>query len=81
MNQPDAQTSTPRPDEAEAARLMAVAESLDLDPSDLDEAVHDTCSRRATAINNGGMDDQILFLVAEHGTREAEEIIRATVSP
>jgi hypothetical protein len=43
--------------------IVALAESMGLKPEDLYDLVHDAISRRASAINNGGLDDQLAFLV------------------
>ncbi|MCK2240050.1 MULTISPECIES: hypothetical protein [unclassified Crossiella] len=59
-----------------ARRLTALAENLGLLPEDLDDTVHDQASRPATAINNGGLDAQIFYLVEQMGEAETEQAIR-----
>ncbi|MFJ2745270.1 hypothetical protein ACIO3O_37060 [Streptomyces sp. NPDC087440] len=63
--------------EVEGARLKAVAESLGVAPEDLDDAVHDAFARQSAAVNNGGIDRQIGYLVAQFGAEETEAIIHA----
>ena len=36
-------------------------------PDDLDPIVHDVLSQQATEINNGGMDEQLTFLIQRMG--------------
>ena len=46
-------------------RLIRKAAELGIEPEQLDEAVHEAASSAASSINNGGVDDQIVYLV-EH---------------
>jgi hypothetical protein len=41
----------------------------------LDECVHDTASQPASDVNNGGIADQIDYLVAEHGAAGARRLL------
>jgi hypothetical protein len=68
--------------EADAAvveRLAGKAESAGLEPEDLDELVHELASSVAADINNGGLDEQIKYLVeglgAEHAERQLDGLI------
>ncbi|MEY9842488.1 hypothetical protein [Streptacidiphilus sp. EB103A] len=112
---------------ADTARLLALAELLGVDPTDLDEAVHDAAARyasercnnpgtadedqgdsegeeaeaeeedqgddgegeeelyeglygeagrQAAAVNNGGLDAQIPYILAQYGAESAERLIR-----
>jgi hypothetical protein len=63
--------------QAEAIRLTTLAASLGVSDLDLDEHVHDLASRPASDINNGGLADQIAYIVRTAGPAEAERIIRA----
>lgn len=84
-------------DAAHTDRLLALARSHGVDPTDLDEAVHDAASqyasaaynstdegdelhdeagRQAAAINNGGLDRQVAYLVVQAGPEETERVIR-----
>ncbi|ATY17131.1 hypothetical protein CU254_41890 (plasmid) [Amycolatopsis sp. AA4] len=56
--------------------LLALAAELDLDPLDLNDVVHDLHSLPASAINNGGLEAQITYLLAELGETELEELLR-----
>ena len=60
-------------------RLIAQAETASIDPSELDELVHDSKAAEAAAINNGGLDDQITFLAASLGHQIAQERIEEIV--
>lgn len=42
-----------------------------LNPADLDELVHEVQAEEAAAINNGGLEEQILYLVAYYGTEDS----------
>lgn len=57
---------------ADVGQLVADAVSKGLEPEDLDELVHDSASQMASAINNGGLDDQIVFLVEQFGNCPAD---------
>ncbi|MFF5097904.1 MULTISPECIES: hypothetical protein [Actinosynnema] len=60
-----------RPDQ----RLLALAEALHVDPLDLDDTVHDLVDKSASAINNGGLDKQIPFLVDQLGEVATEQLL------
>ncbi|MGW3308173.1 hypothetical protein ACWDG9_16485 [Streptomyces sp. NPDC001073] len=67
------------PAAAEASgRLLALAESLDVDPADLDAAVHDAASRYASAACNGtGATDVLAASDAIHdeaGSQAADDV-------
>jgi hypothetical protein len=59
----------------EAARLIQEAGKLGVQPEDLDDAVHDAANVPASEINNGGLDNQIPFLVEELGTEETQRLL------
>ena len=56
-------------------RLVNKAESAGLKSEDLDEMVHDLVSGVASDINNGGLEDQVKYLVAGLGTQDTERQI------
>jgi hypothetical protein len=60
-------------------RLVEKADSAGLKPEDLDELVHELASSIAADINNGGLEDQVRYLVeglgAEHAERQIAELI------
>jgi transcription elongation factor Elf1 len=58
---------------AAVERLVAKAESANLVSEDLDEAVHELAASIAADTNNGGLDDQIGYLVAEMGVEGTEK--------
>jgi len=60
---------------AVVTKLAAKAHSAGMQPEDLDETVHDLASGIAANVNNGGVDEQIKFLVKELGARHAQEQI------
>jgi hypothetical protein len=64
-----------RPGSEETGAVVAWAESLGVRPEDLDDLVHDLISQQASSINNGGLHDQIAFLVETCGPRQARSLI------
>jgi len=67
---------SPRPDAADLAaaveRLASKAESAGIQPEELDEMVHELASSVAADVNNGGLEDQIRYLVEGLGAKYAE---------
>jgi hypothetical protein len=59
---------------AHAARLRALADSLTLDPSDLDEAVHDAASRYASDASNADDGTDTDELHNEAGRQAADHV-------
>ena len=59
----------------EADDLAAWAAGLGLGPSDLDDLVHDVCSRQASEVNNGGLGSQVRFLAETYGTGHARSLL------
>ncbi|MFC4048353.1 hypothetical protein ACFOY4_01545 [Actinomadura syzygii] len=55
--------------------LVALAEGRELTPEDLDEAVHETASQRASEVNNGGLAVQIDYLIDALGPKGARSVI------
>jgi len=62
-------------------RLVDKAEAAGLDPEDLDELVHDLTASVAADVNNGGLEDQIRYLVdgigAQHAERHLDELFES----
>jgi hypothetical protein len=61
------------------APLIALADELEVTCEDLDDLIHEIVSRQATKINNGGLQDQISYLIDQlgpQGTRAALEDLR-----
>jgi hypothetical protein len=56
-------------------RLIRKAEEMGIKAEQLDETVHDAAAASASAINNGGMEDQITYLVEHFGAEETEKIL------
>jgi hypothetical protein len=56
-------------------RLADKAQAAGLEPEDLDESVHDLASSVAADVNNGGLEEQIRYLVEGLGTQHAERQI------
>jgi len=54
-------------------RLASKADSAGLQPEDLDETVHELASSVAADVNNGGLEDQVRYLVEGLGARHAEK--------
>lgn len=63
----------------DVARLIEKAEGLGIASEDLDEAVHDTASVPASATNNGGLGEQIAYLVEQLGAEETEKVLERAV--
>jgi len=53
-------------------RLVDKAEAAGLVPEDLDELVHELAASVAADVNNGGLDDQIRYLVDGMGVQQTE---------
>jgi hypothetical protein len=72
----------PTDDECAAVveRLVEKASAAGLEPEDMDETVHELASSIAADINNGGLDEQVRYLVeemgAEHTERQIDELIQ-----
>lgn len=62
----------PRPD---VRQLVDWAKSQGLQPDDLDDAVHDNATALASGINNGGLAEQIEFLVDQQGVQETQALL------
>jgi hypothetical protein len=62
-------------------RLVDKADAAGLEPEDLDETVHELAASIATDANNGGLENQIRYMVAEmgaqHTDRQIEDLIEA----
>ena len=58
--------------DAVVERLASKAESAGLEPEDLDETVHELASSVAADVNNGGLEDQLRYLVEGLGAKYAE---------
>lgn len=57
---------------AAVERLASKADSAGVQPEELDETVHELASSVAADINNGGLEDQIRYLVEGLGAKYAE---------
>jgi hypothetical protein len=57
--------------------LVRKAEQRKIEPAALDEAVHEAASQLAAGINNGGLDEQIAFLVERFGADETQRLVQA----
>ena len=53
-------------------RLVDKAEAAGLEPEDLDELVHELTASIAADVNNGGLDEQIRYLVDGMGVQQTE---------
>jgi hypothetical protein len=53
-------------------RLVDKADAAGLEPEDLDELVHELAASIAADVNNGGLDDQIRYLIDEMGVQQTE---------
>jgi len=53
-------------------RLVDKADAAGLEPEDLDEIVHEFAASIAADVNNGGLDDQIRYLVDGMGVQQTE---------
>jgi hypothetical protein len=71
--QPESETTTI------VERLVDKAEAAGLDPEDLDDLVHDLTASVAADVNNGGLEDQIAYLVDGLGAQHAEQQLDALI--
>jgi len=58
--------------EEQMARLLEKADAAGLEPEDLDEIVHEFAASIAADVNNGGLDDQIRYLIDGMGVQQTE---------
>ena len=59
----------------ETERLIQQAEEDGVLPERLDELVHEIASSHAASINNGGLSEQIEYIVKELGAAEVERVL------
>jgi hypothetical protein len=62
-------------------RLIRTAEERGITPEQLDESVHEAAASAASSINNGGVADQITYLVEQFGAAETERILDELSGP
>ena len=60
---------------AKVDAIIQLAEAKHIEPSQLDEVVHDTASGLASEANNGGIEGQIRFLCEHVPTTEVAQMI------
>jgi len=60
------------PSEEQIGRLVDKADAAGLEPEDLDEIVHEFAASIAADVNNGGLDEQIRYLVDGMGVQQTE---------
>ena len=60
------------PSQDEIERLVDKADTAGLEPEDLDEIVHEFAASIAADVNNGGLDDQVRYLVDGMGVQQTE---------
>ena len=62
-------------------RLVAKADGAGLEPEDIDDIVHELAASVAADVNNGGLEDQIKYLVdglgAQNAEKQLDELIQA----
>ena len=63
----------------EVSRLVDKAETAGLTEEDLDEAIHELASGAASELNNGGLDQQVKYLVEGLGLQGTEREIDALI--
>ena len=61
--------------EAEIERLVDKADTAGMQPEDIDELVHEFAASVAADANNGGLSDQIKYLVEGIGAKQTERQI------
>jgi len=57
-------------------RLVDKADTAGLEPEDLDEIVHELAASFAADVNNGGLEDQIRYLVDGMGAQHTEKQVK-----
>lgn len=55
--------------------ILEKIEGLKISTEDLDELVHEAKAEEASAINNGGQDDQIAYLLGHYGQKELSDLL------
>ena len=69
------------PSEEQIERLVDKADAAGLEPEDLDEIVHEFAASIAADVNNGGLEDQIRYLVdgmgVQHTERQLDDLIES----
>ena len=60
-------------------RLTTKAESAGLEPEDLDEIVHELASSFAADVNNGGLEEQLAYLVEGLGAQHTERQLNGLI--
>lgn len=66
--------------QSDVLRLIRMSAEGDLPDGVLDESVHEVATLHPTAINNGGLEKQIEYLVAELGAKEVERTLKTLIS-
>ena len=59
--------------EEQIERLVDKVDAAGLEPEDLDEIVHEFAASIAADVNNGGLEDQIRYLVDGMGVQHTEQ--------
>lgn len=62
------------------SHLIDQCERAGLNPVWLDDLVHDTASQIASSANNGGLEDQITFLVSQLGEEDTEREVQGILA-
>ncbi|MFB8290211.1 hypothetical protein [Kitasatospora purpeofusca] len=62
---------------AAATYGSTAGQSIEDENDTLIDDIYDEAGRQAAEVNNGGLPDQVRYLVVQYGTDRAEEIIRA----
>lgn len=62
-----------------AEELAQKLEDSGVDPSDLDDLVHDIQSREASATNNCGLEEQVEYLIKQLGLEETQRVVAGLI--
>jgi hypothetical protein len=72
---PAAEKRAEKTAEEQIERLVEKADAAGLQPEDIDELVHEFAASVAADVNNGGLSDQIKYLVEGIGVKQTERQI------
>lgn len=61
---------------SDVERLLTLIEEHDLPEEALDDLVHDAKSREASVLNNGGLEEQLTYLLDWHSFDELWALIK-----
>lgn len=64
---------------SDVSSLVELAEERKISPEDLDDFVHGAAADLASAVNSGGLDDQIVYLIERDGYERTRKLLESLV--